>query len=72
MYAWGHETRSLWGVMGSGLTLDFTPVLRYILSMHKMFSYRLYPTNKQLKSLEATLEECRWLYNRLLATQRDV
>lgn len=57
--------------MGSGSTLDFTPVLCYMLSMHKMFAYRIYPTKKQLKSLETTLEECRWLYNQLLEKRKE-
>jgi putative transposase len=38
--------------------------------MKKMFAYRIYPTKNQLKSLEATLEECRWLYNHLLETRK--
>ena len=39
--------------------------------MLKMFQYRIYPTKKQVKALEATLEECRWLYNHLLQKRRD-
>jgi putative transposase len=38
--------------------------------MIKNFQYRLYPTRKQLKSLEDTLEECRWLYNHLLEKRK--
>ena len=33
--------------------------------------YRLYPTKKQRKALQATLEECRWLYNNTLACRKD-
>ena len=33
--------------------------------------YRLYPNKKQLKMLEATLEECRWLYNNTLAYRKE-
>ncbi|MEO8954964.1 MAG: transposase [Ktedonobacteraceae bacterium] len=55
---------------GSGLTLDTTPVLRYTLRMHKMFQYRLYPTKKQVQLLNATLDECRWLYNHLLENRK--
>lgn len=33
--------------------------------------YRLYPTKQQRKALEATLEECRWLYNNTLAYRKD-
>jgi putative transposase len=33
--------------------------------------YRLYPTKKQLNTLETTLEECRWLYNTTLAYRKD-
>jgi putative transposase len=33
--------------------------------------YRLYPTKKQQKALETTLEECRWLYNNTLACRKD-
>jgi putative transposase len=36
-----------------------------------MFQYRLYPTKHQLKKLEATLEECHWLYNATLAYRKD-
>jgi putative transposase len=36
-----------------------------------MYMYRLYPTKKQLKTLENTLEECRWLYNNTLACRKD-
>lgn len=39
--------------------------------MHKNFQYRLYPTKKQLHLLEATLEECRWLYNHLLEMRKN-
>jgi putative transposase len=40
-------------------------------SMHKTFKYRLYPTKLQQRLLEQQLEECRWLYNELLAARRD-
>jgi putative transposase len=33
--------------------------------------HRLYPTKKQLKILETTIEECRWLYNNTLAYRKD-
>ena len=36
-----------------------------------MFQYRLYPNKKQVKVLNDTLEECRWLYNHLLEKRRD-
>src|SRR6266567_5355311 len=39
----------------------------YNADMRKMFQYRIYPTKKQETSLNETLEECRWLYNHLLA-----
>ena len=39
--------------------------------MIKNFQYRLYPTKKQLRLLEATLEECRWLYNHLLERRKS-
>jgi putative transposase len=39
--------------------------------MRNMFQYRIFPTKKQGKALEATLEECRWLYNHLLEKRRD-
>ncbi len=38
--------------------------------MNKNFQYRLYPTKKQLRMLEVTLEECRWLYNHLLEKRK--
>jgi len=39
--------------------------------VRKTFKYRLYPTKQQQRLLDAQLEECRWLYNELLATRRD-
>jgi len=36
-----------------------------------MFKYRLYPNKQQQRLLERQLEECRWLYNHLLAARRD-
>lgn len=39
--------------------------------MRKTFQYRIFPNKKQMKALEATLEECRWLYNHLLEKRRD-
>ena len=36
-----------------------------------MFQYRLYPTKRQRKALDATLDECRWLYNHLLEKRRE-
>jgi putative transposase len=38
--------------------------------MRKTFKYRLYPTKQQQRLLDAQLEECRWLYNELLAARR--
>jgi putative transposase len=39
--------------------------------MLKTFKYRLYPNKQQQRLLELLLEECRWLYNHLLAERRD-
>ncbi len=39
--------------------------------MRKTFTYRLYPTKQQQRLLDSQLEECRWLYNHLLAERRD-
>ena len=39
--------------------------------MRKSFQYRLFPTKKQLHLLDATLEECRWLYNETLALRKN-
>jgi putative transposase len=38
--------------------------------MLKTFKYRIFPTKKQTSSLEAVLEECRYLYNRLLQQRK--
>src|SRR5215469_18157815 len=40
-------------------------------SLRKTFKYRLCPTPAQQRRLEQQLEECRWLYNHLLAQRRD-
>ena len=42
-----------------------------ILDMRKTFKYRLYPNKEQQRLLDQQLEECRWLYNHLLAERRD-
>lgn len=39
--------------------------------MIKNFRYRILPTKKQIKALESTLEECRWLYNHLLEMRKN-
>ncbi|HEY1387341.1 MAG TPA: transposase [Ktedonobacterales bacterium] len=39
--------------------------------MRKTFKYRVYPNNQQRRLLEQQVEECRWLYNELLAARRD-
>ena len=39
--------------------------------MRKAFKYRIYLTNGQRRLLNLMLEECRWVYNRTLATRRD-
>ena len=39
--------------------------------MRKMFKYRLYPTKQQQRLLDQQLEECRWLYNHLLAERKQ-
>jgi putative transposase len=39
--------------------------------MRKTVKYRLYPNQQQQRLLDAHLEECRWLYNHLLAARRD-
>jgi putative transposase len=46
--------------------------LCYNKDMRKMFRYRIYPTKKQEKLLNNTLEECRWLYNHLLEKRTDL
>jgi putative transposase len=38
--------------------------------MRKTFKYRLYPTKQQQRLLDEQLEECRWLYNELLAARK--
>src|SRR2546421_7636606 len=38
--------------------------------MLKMLKYRIYPTKKQEKKLNETLDECRWLYNHLLEMRK--
>jgi len=39
--------------------------------MRKMYEYRIYPTKKQATLLNQALEECRWLYNHLLAQRKE-
>ncbi len=37
----------------------------------KTYQYRIYPTTAQEKILAKMLEECRWLYNKVLATRKE-
>ena len=39
--------------------------------MNKALKYRLYPTKHQATLLQEQLNECRWLYNKLLEERRD-
>jgi putative transposase len=39
--------------------------------MRKAFKYRIYLTHGQRRILEQQLEECRWVYNQVLAARRD-
>ena len=39
--------------------------------MLKTFQYRLYPTKRQIRLLNEQLEECRWLWNTLLAERQQ-
>jgi putative transposase len=48
-----------------------THALCYNSNMRKTVTYRLYPNKQQQRLLEQQLEECRWLYNHLLAERRD-
>jgi len=38
--------------------------------IRKSFQFRLHPTKKQAKALQAQLDECRWLYNELLEQRK--
>lgn len=38
--------------------------------MRKTFKYPLYPTAKQKKALQASLDACRWVYNKTLETRK--
>jgi putative transposase len=38
--------------------------------VHKSFRYRIYPTAQQERLLDATLAECRWLYNHFLEERK--
>jgi len=53
------------------LLLDTCSRLCNNVAMRQTFQYRLFPNKKQVNALEATLEECRWLYNHLLGKRRD-
>jgi putative transposase len=68
---WGQKAPGLsWGMNGpSDLTTRLFQV--YAKSMRQTFKYRLYPTKQQQRLLDQQLEECRWLYNHLLAERRD-
>src|SRR5260370_23763831 len=56
--------------MNGSLLLANTHALRYNSWVRKTFKYRLYPNTQQQRLLEQHREECRWLYNHLLAERR--
>ena len=39
--------------------------------MQKTHKYRIYPTKRQIRILKNWLEECKWLYNKLLEERRN-
>lgn len=39
--------------------------------MNKAYKFRLYPSKAQVKVLNQTLEQCRWVYNQILAYRKD-
>jgi len=39
--------------------------------MRKTFQYRLYPTKKQSRDFQASLDTCRWVYNKTLEVRKD-
>ncbi len=41
------------------------------INMKKTFRYRIFPTHKQITTLEQTLDNCRWLYNHLLEQRKN-
>ena len=51
---------------------DLTVRMPYVYqnTMRKTFKHRLYPTKQQQHLLAQQLEECRWLYNHLLAERK--
>src|SRR5258708_38886489 len=53
------------------LRLTVGPLYAHTLVVRKTFTYRLYPHKQQQRLLQQQLEECRWLYNHLLAERRD-
>lgn len=38
--------------------------------LKKTYRYRIYPTAKQIKALQASLDSCRWTYNQTLAIRK--
>ena len=48
----------------------FSVICAIIHVVRKSFQYRLFPTKQQARVMQATLEECRWLYNHLLEQRK--
>ena len=38
--------------------------------LKKTYKYRLYPTKKQTKALQLSLDACRWTYNKTLEIRK--
>ncbi len=43
----------------------------YVCAMRITYKFRLFPNNTQRRTLEETLESCRWVYNQTLAMRKD-
>jgi len=44
----------------------------YICNMRKKtFKYRLYPSEKQARALQSSLDACRWVYNKTLEVRKQ-
>jgi len=41
------------------------------MNSHKTFKFRLYPTKKQVKALQASLDACRWVYNKTIEAKKN-
>jgi putative transposase len=66
-----HRSHHYWCYYVDAADTCFLHKLWYICAMQKAYKYRVSPTKGQQRIINKMFEECRWLYNKALATRKS-